>query len=404
MLQRFLKPLASLRLTIFCLLLAFILVFVGTLAQVHNGLYEVQSRYFRSWIVFWKSEAGGAAIPIFPGGWLIGAVLVLNLMASLFTRFKFTPRKTGLWIVHLGIILLLVGQFVTEAFQAESQMRIEIGETKNYSEDFRKNELVILDTAATSNIPLLSITETALSKKEIKSPGSPFTIKVKNYFPNSYPVAQVTTNSPKTLFSTNGIGPLLCFTEVPVKFTMDEVSHPAALVEIFKDNQSLGEWLVSTWLSKAYEVSRIREWLGEDHSNGIARPQCFTNNGHAYEIALRPKRIYRAYSLTLLEFHHDLHEGSSIDKNFSSRVRLSNPATSENRDILIHMNNPLRYQGDTYYQSGFEPGDQVTILQVVRNPASLIPYIASTMITLGLIIQFLMHLTAFIKKRMGGKS
>jgi len=404
MLQRFLKPLASLRLTITCLLLAFVLVLVGTLAQVHHGLYEVQSRYFRSWLVFWTSKTSGTPIPIFPGGWLIGAVLVLNLIASLFTRFKFTPQKTGLWIAHLGLIFLLVGQFVTEAFQVESQMRIEIGETRNYSEDFRKNELVILDSAATSNAPILSVAETALSHKEIKTAGSPFTLRVKSYLPNSYPAARVTANSPQTLSSTNGIGTLLCFTEAPVKFTMDETSHPAALIEIFKDNQSMGEWLVSTWLSKAYEASRIREWLGEEHSEVIAHPQCFTNNGHSYEIALRPKRIYKPYSLKLLEFHHDLHEGSSIDKNFSSRVRLFNPATKENRDILIHMNNPLRYQGDTYYQSSFEPGDQVTILQVVRNPASLTPYIACTMITLGLIIQFLMHLTTFMKNRMGGKS
>ena len=32
------------------------------------------------------------------------------------------------------------------------------------------------------------------------------------------------------------------------------------------------------------------------------------------------------------------------------------------------MNNPLRYNGETFYQSSYLPGDGGTILQVVRNP------------------------------------
>jgi hypothetical protein len=64
------------------------------------------------------------------------------------------------------------------------------------------------------------------------------------------------------------------------------------------------------------------------------------------------------------------------------------------------MNNPLRHDGYTFYQASFEPGnDQVTILQVVRNPSWLIPYIACSMMTLGLLVQFCIHLFAFIGQR-----
>jgi len=41
----------------------------------------------------------------------------------------------------------------------------------------------------------------------------------------------------------------------------------------------------------------------------------------------------------------------------------------------------------------------VTVLQVVRNPSWLIPYIACTIMTLGLAWQFWIHLAAFIAKR-----
>jgi hypothetical protein len=64
------------------------------------------------------------------------------------------------------------------------------------------------------------------------------------------------------------------------------------------------------------------------------------------------------------------------------------------------MNNPLRYAGYTFYQASFEPGnDKVTILQVVRNPSWLIPYIACSLMTLGLLWQFTIHLLGFIAKR-----
>ena len=64
------------------------------------------------------------------------------------------------------------------------------------------------------------------------------------------------------------------------------------------------------------------------------------------------------------------------------------------------MNNPLRYAGYTFYQASFEPGnDKVTILQVVRNPSWLIPYVACSVMTLGLLWQFSIHLLGFIAKR-----
>ena len=63
------------------------------------------------------------------------------------------------------------------------------------------------------------------------------------------------------------------------------------------------------------------------------------------------------------------------------------------------MNNPLRYWGETYYQGGFEPGDTVSILQVVRNPSWLTPYIACTLVSAGLLFQFLYHLIGFARKR-----
>jgi hypothetical protein len=114
---------------------------------------------------------------------------------------------------------------------------------------------------------------------------------------------------------------------------------------------------------------------------------------------LRPTRLYKPFTLHLVEFRHDKYPGTDIPKNFSSRVRLERPETGENREVLIYMNNPLRYAGDTYYQASFDNDNQGTVLQVVHNPSWLTPYFSCVMVGIGLIIQFSSHLTEFAKKR-----
>ncbi len=96
MIDRFVKIFSSLRLTIVCLILALVLVFAGTLAQVRLGLYAVQSEFFRSFFVYWTPAGSHWKIPVFPGGWLIGAVLMVNLLAAHIQRFQFSRRKIGL--------------------------------------------------------------------------------------------------------------------------------------------------------------------------------------------------------------------------------------------------------------------------------------------------------------------
>jgi hypothetical protein len=114
---------------------------------------------------------------------------------------------------------------------------------------------------------------------------------------------------------------------------------------------------------------------------------------------MRPKRIYQPYSLKLIKFSHDLYPGTDIPKNFSSRIQINPADGGPSREVLIYMNNPLRYAGLTYYQQSFDNNDHTTILEVVRNPSWLAPYIACGAITLGLVIQFLIHLVGFARRR-----
>jgi hypothetical protein len=113
---------------------------------------------------------------------------------------------------------------------------------------------------------------------------------------------------------------------------------------------------------------------------------------------MRFQRRYLPFSLTLLKFSHDIYPGTDIPKNFSSRVRVNTPG-APGREVLIYMNNPMRTAGLTFYQKSFANEDRTTVLQVVRNPSWLMPYIACTLMALGLVLQFSLHLAAFARRR-----
>ena len=129
-------------------------------------------------------------------------------------------------------------------------------------------------------------------------------------------------------------------------------------------------------------------------------------SGKKYTFALRPERVNLPFSLKLLKATHTVYEGTDIPKDFRSRVVLSNPKTGENREVEISMNHPLRYAGLTFYQYQMTAGEMAeragqtpsSVLQVVRNPSWLTPYIGCAMVATGLLIQFMFHLLGFTSK------
>jgi hypothetical protein len=374
-----LRVLASLRLTVVCLALGMLLVFLGTLAQVHLGIHQVQARYFRSLFIFWAPPGATWKIPILPGGYLLGVVLLINLIAAHATRFQLSKKKLGIILLHFGVILLLIGQLLTGLFARETQMRIDEGQTLGYSEAPREVELAVIDTTDPSYDQIVAIPETVLAREStIQNSTLPFTIKVREFMPNSQLAMRAQAAQPSPSRATQGFGKNIVVTEEPRTVKEDERDLSAAFVELEDVQSSLGTWLVS---------NAIPDW------------QPFNVGGHSYALVMRQRRFYKPFALTLLHFAHDRYAGTDIPKNFSSRVRLIDFERNENREALISMNDPLRYRGFTFYQSGFDNNDKTTILQVVKNPAMLLPYVACGLVALGLLIQFSMHLFGFMKKR-----
>jgi len=171
MLRKIVDLFTSLKLTIVCLAAGMALIFAGTLAQVHLGIHEAQQRYFQSMLVWWPAEGRGFRIPIFPGGHLIGAVLLVNLIAAHAKRFRWSWRKLGIHLTHAGLIIMLAGGLFTDLFAVESHMRLERGDTKNYSEDQQHMELAIIDTTDGHTIVLTSRVVAPVSLAQLRAAG-----------------------------------------------------------------------------------------------------------------------------------------------------------------------------------------------------------------------------------------
>jgi hypothetical protein len=416
LLKRLINIFISLRLTVILLSFAILLVFIGTLAQVDEGLYNAQARYFRQWIIFGLDLFGRKIPLILPGGYLIGTMLLLNLVAAHIYRFQLSTKKIGIQLTHLGVILLLVGQLVTDMMARETQIHFTEGQTKSYSESPRNYELVFSTQDSANSEEVIAIPDKLLARGgAMKIDDLPFTIHVKNYWKNSEPTfrAPMMQNGPP--LTTNGVAANFDFRQAAETKTMEDKNVPTALIEIIGANGSLGDWIVSDWTTDDEMIRALEQGyaqqMGADMTTKIVarliEPQSVFADGKKFTFALRPARVIHPFSLTLLKATHTIYAGTDIPKDFRSRVQLNNARTGENREVEISMNHPLRYAGLTFYQYQMDAGQAAqqagrapsSVLQVVRNPAWLTPYLGCALVAAGLVTQFMFHLVGFISKQ-----
>ncbi len=182
------KFFSSLRLTVVLLALSLIIIFFGTMAQEPMGLNIAVDRYFKSWFVDQVAMEAGViktaqlfgfqwppvtpeqilgdhGWPVFPGGYLVGTLLLVNLLTAHYARFELSAKKAGIFLTHIGIITLLLGQLFTDILQVESFVSMERGDRRNYSISFDDNELVFMHPMEGDSNRVVSIPEQMLKNK-----------------------------------------------------------------------------------------------------------------------------------------------------------------------------------------------------------------------------------------------
>jgi len=458
-----LAVLGSLRLTVALLGLSIFLVFVGTLAQVDKGIWTVMEQYFRCWFawvelkIFFARDANvGGGFP-FPGGRLLGAALLTNLLVSHAQRIRIQARgnrflaglatltaglgltwvviahvfdmdstqktvnpsmrvtnqliygggaaavlyvgcwllfkrKAGIVLLHMGVVILMLSELTTSLTAKEAQMSIFEGQKVNYVEDTRSVELAIVDGSDSAADDVFVIPESTLRHPGTRTiDGLPFDVitEEKRYLKNASlaPVRGGEANP-----ATQGAGLRWLAEDRPEASGVDtsgRVDLPAVYVRL-KDRGTgadLGTWLASIRLTMEKGSQTIRA------------------GGKDYRMSLRFARTYKPYSLYLYNFRFDRYAGTDTPKDYSSFVKLEDPERGVVRDVRIWMNNPLRYRGDTLYQSSFDAEtEKGTVLQVVENRGWMAPYVGCMIVAVGLLGQFLLHLMGFLRKRMESAS
>jgi hypothetical protein len=384
--------LASLKLTIVLLVLAMVLVFAGTLAQVDKGIYQVLGQYFRTFIAwidvrYYLPRQFDTPLTIpFPGGWLIGSAMLVNLVAAHVVRFQLTWRKAGIQLIHAGLIILLLGELVTGLYADEGMMSIREGSSANYIEHVHRSELAVIeqrgDEDVVTVVPDTIVRRAAMNGEVLRDHRLPFDVRIDRYMRNCVIAAVAPMlNVPNS--ATVGVGrSWQAMPRPPVSGvdTKQNVDQPALYATFLKRDtgESLGTYLLSPGLGELIQPIELGETT--------------------YHVAYRFERTYKPYAVHLIDFRHDRYMGTDIPRNFASRVRLEDPQLNEQREVLIYMNHPLRHDGATFYQASFMPDDQGTVLQVVRNPGWLLPYISSAIISLGLVMQFVVGLRLMARK------
>lgn len=359
--KRILKSLASLKITVSCLALLFILVLWGTIAQVNGGLYLAQERFFNS--LFFTV---GGFIP-FPGARLVLWVLFINLVCAAKVRLVYQWKQAGIIITHIGLLLFFVSAFVIFHGSVESNITLlehagtnvstsyQSWELSIWTQDGNKRDVVALDTKFVNPGDALEFPEYGLS------------LNVEKYFSNCD--AYTAVESPDQIQGYNPSGIKII---KPTAVSKEpERNFPGAVLTVKGANDPNFKFILY---------------------GGEPKPTIINKGKQQYYIMLRRKRFELPFIITLKDFKKDVHPNTQMARSYESLVEIA-LKEGGTREILISMNEPLRHKSFTLYQASYgedQFGRELSTLAVVENTGRLLPYISSLTVCFGLLVHLVL--------------
>ncbi|MCC6490744.1 MAG: cytochrome c biogenesis protein ResB [Candidatus Hydrogenedentes bacterium] len=370
---------ASYAVSIAILFFLLALTLLGTLEQIDHGLFAAQQKYFNS--LFVMQEVFGHPILPLPGVYLLLVLLFINLTLGGVLRFRPGWSHVGVFIVHLGILFMLLGGFVTFKYSTDGHLTLYEGERSNEFQSYFDWEIAI--TEARTDGPARAFIIPGSQFTSLK-PGEnvtfhrddlPFDLHLSDYAPN----AEVRPAMPGPDMSAS-VGNL--------------VLQPQPLDPEGERNVA---GLRAKAMIKGEPVSQESLLWGLSSS-----PFRVTAGSQAYDLTLRRRSWQLPFEVVLDDFTRELHPGTSKPSSFSSDVTILEPQATQ--QIHISMNKPLRYKGYTLFQASWGPQDAgpndrlFSTFAVVKNPADHWPLYACIIITIGLLVHFCYRLIVHLKK------
>jgi ABC-type transport system involved in cytochrome c biogenesis permease subunit len=355
-------------------------------------------------IVLWLAAATAATmavISIFGGeGWRMSepglrimwqliqsSVASLILLAGMVMVFG---SRGGNVLIHLGVGLLMLGQFAFGDRQIEERMALVEGQSSNMALRTDETELAVIrrDDEANDRVTVISgrLLKARSGGEPIVANDLPFDVRVLSYFPNSS-VIRVGPVAPNQ--ATTGIGKSwLAADKAPEGGASSRPNIASAYVQLRNRSSGadMGTFLVSQFMN---DQAQLFMGAGGDEIDTV------DVGGTPYRLQLRYRRQYKPYAVTLTDVRRINYGASETPRDFSSYVTFTDTATKAQQDGRIWMNNPVRYRGETFYQSQYQQVDlpngtrsEMTGLQVVENAGWLIPYVACVLALWGMLAHF----------------
>lgn len=322
----------------------------------------------------------------------LGAGLVL--LVGCLMVFK---KQGGNVLLHFGVGLLMFGQFMFGDRQSEQRLTLIEGQTANSFVNLDKVEMTFIRSLDDEDrfiaIPDKRLRAAAERQETITDPALPVDVKVLAYYVNS----SLKVSEEAKFQADQGLGLKVGAVGVAgVGGTSGGINSASAYVELFEKgtDKSLGTHLISQFFS-----DRAMLTIGGNNQDEFDTTKIGEDE---YKVGLRFARNPKPFWVHLSDVRRVDYSGTSTPRDYRSFVRIIDPETGEDRREQIWMNNPLRYRGETYYQSSYErlpSGVELTSLQVVQNSGWLIPYVACSITALGMCVHFGGTLRRFVRRR-----
>ncbi|MCR9244069.1 MAG: cytochrome c biogenesis protein ResB [bacterium] len=394
--------LSSLKLAVVLVLLLGVLTWLGTLAQVENGLYEAQKLYFESWFViaelplsWWGDYLGTLRIPL-PGAYPVMILLFVNLIVGGMVRLKVKLRNIGVLITHVGIGLLLIAGFVKLHYSVAGYVALYEDIPANVGSDkvvrtsefvsFHDYELALLkdegSTIVERTIPEAALVAAREDTVKITDPDLPFQIEVHHWFDNCKAVARGSRPAPTPVV--DGV------------FLLPKKRHEKREANI------AGCYVIVT----AAEGARHEGIVVGNELRPFTRyryPFVFEVGGVRYALDLR--RVIRElpFEVELNEFKKTDHPGTLTPADFRSFVTVREGEVEQ--PVQIYMNTPLRRDGFVLYQTNWGPqlpggrpgpGPLYSVFEASENPSDKWPEWACWIIAAGILAHLVIKLSMFL--------
>ena len=333
--------------------------------------------------ILWQLLKGGACALVM----LIGCNLLFE-------------KRGGIVLLHTGVALLMFSELQVGFYAKENMLALVEGQKSSFLRDMRERELAIVHRQDDDSEKVVAVPEATLiaavaaghagdsEDQIVDTPSLPFVLRVDRFHRNSR-LRSVLPGEDTS--GTSGLGTFATSVEVDPVTGMDD-SHDMSSLQVTLLDRDSGKELETLLL--AQDVSEMRT---------VPLAEQATVNGSDYQFYLRFQRNYRDYEVELLDVSRTNYVGSATPRDYRSEIVIRDRETGASEEFTLWMNNPLRYRGETFYQSGYNEtpdGTEMTTLSVVRNTGWMLPYIACMIVAVGMFAKFGQTLGRYLS-RMG---